>query len=173
MTTTNIPAAVDSRTFRNVMGLFATGVTVVATDVAGEIYAMTANAVTSVSLEPTLVLVCIHKQATIAAKVRESGKFTINILTSGQTELSNYFARIWPQDASPPPFTFESWSGGPRLADTSGALACEVKEFLEGGDHWIVIAEVVDLFQQDIPDEPLLYYRGRYRFLLDVEDNEL
>jgi flavin reductase (DIM6/NTAB) family NADH-FMN oxidoreductase RutF len=156
---------VDSRAFRNTIGLFATGVTVMAVEVDGEIYGMTANAVTSVSLEPLLVLVCVQKEAHLMSFLRQAEGFSINILNEQQQNLSNFFANIWPE-AEPPPFTFTPWAGGPRLAGSIGAIACRTKEILEGGDHWIVLGEVIDLYQAEQPENPLLYYGGQYRRIL-------
>ena len=157
---------VDSRAFRNVMGLFATGVTVVATEVDGEVHGMTANALTSVSLDPMLILVCVQKNAQLAGMLRRSGQFSVNILSEDRADLSSFFAGMWPDDDAPP-FQFKPWGGGLRLVEATGAMACKVDQFLEGGDHWIVTARVIDLYQQETPANPLLYYRGRYRKLLD------
>jgi flavin reductase (DIM6/NTAB) family NADH-FMN oxidoreductase RutF len=151
----------SSRAFRNVMGLFATGVTVIAAEIEGEIHGMTANAITSVSLEPMLILVCVQKNAHMAGVLRQTGQFSINILDEESADLSNFFAGIWP-NPEPPPFTFEPWLGGPRLQGAIGCLGCRVTEFYEGGDHWIVIAEVIALYRPDGTANPLLYFTGRY-----------
>lgn len=170
MTTPKNTTAINSREFRNVMGLFATGVTVIATEIDGEIYGMTANAITSVSLDPMLILVCVQKEAHMAQYLQETRQFSINILNQEQQDLSNFFAGLWPEDAEPPPFSFEPWVGGPRLTGATGALACKVDKFLEGGDHWIVTGVVVDLYSQSNPARnPLLFYRGKYRKILDEE----
>jgi flavin reductase (DIM6/NTAB) family NADH-FMN oxidoreductase RutF len=152
----------NSRAFRNVMGLFATGVTIVAAEVEGEIHGMTANAITSVSLEPMLILVCVQKNAHMAGVLRQSGQFSVNILAEDKADLSNFFAGLWP-NPEPPPFTFEPWIGGPRLQGATGCLGCKITEFYEGGDHWIIVAEVIALYRPDTPANPLLYYTGRYR----------
>lgn len=167
MSTPKPAATVDSRAFRNVMGLFATGVTVLATEIEGEIHGMTANALTSVSLQPLLILVCVQKNAHMAEYLRQSGQFSVNILNEKQQDLSNYFAGIWASDAEPPAFNFEPWVCGPRLVNSIGALACRIEEFIEGGDHWIITALVVDLHHADQVVNPLLYYRGQYRKLLE------
>ena len=165
--TTNNNDQIDGRAFRNVMGLFATGVTVLTTQLNGQPHGMTANALTSVSLDPLLVLVCVQKNAHMAETLRESGQFAINILNEQQQGISNYFAGYWPKDADPPPFEFLSWTTGPRLDGVLGALACTVHEFVEGGDHWIITGQVVDLYRQETPENPLLYYTGKYRQMLD------
>lgn len=165
MTRTEEEVTVDSQAFRNTMGLFATGVTVVAVEVAGEIFGMTANAITSVSLEPLLVLVCVQKDAHLMRFLRQSEGFSMNILSEEQEDLSRFFANMW-HKSEPPHFVFHPWLGGPRLEGAIGAIACQTKEFLEGGDHWIVIGQVIDLYRAENPSDPLLYYRGRYRRIL-------
>jgi flavin reductase (DIM6/NTAB) family NADH-FMN oxidoreductase RutF len=156
----------NSRAFRNVIGLFATGVTVIAAEVEGEIHGMTANAITSVSLEPLLILVCVQKDAHMARVLRQAGQFSINILAEDRADLSSFFAGMWP-DIEPPAFTFEPWSGGPRLQGAIGAIGCKISQFYEGGDHWIIVGEVIALYREEQPANPLLYYMGRYRKLLD------
>lgn len=158
--------SLNSRAFRNVMGLFATGVTVVAAEVEGETHGMTANAITSVSLEPMLVLICVQKNARMAGVLRQAGQFSINILNEDQANLSNFFAGLWPE-AAPPAFTFEPWTGGPRLQGAIGCIGCKIDQFYEGGDHWIIVGEVTDLYRPEKSADPLLYYSGQYRKLLD------
>ncbi len=165
--TTNTNNQIDGRAFRNVMGLFATGVTVLTTQVNGQPHAMTANAITSVSLDPLLVLACVQKKAHMAEALQQSGQFSINILSQQQQSLSNYFAGFWSEDADPPLFEFLPWTTGPRVEGAIGALACDIHEFIEGGDHWIIIGQVVDLYRQESPENPLLYYTGKYHQLLD------
>ena len=162
MSNKNTAANINGRMFRDVMGLFATGVTVVTADLEGETHGMTANAITSLSLDPLLVLVCVQKDAMMAGILQQAGAFAISILSADQEHLSNFFAGIWPDGADPPPFSFEPWVGGGRLHGSIGALACKIDKFLDGGDHWIITGLVVDLYRQDSPTDPLIYYTGRY-----------
>ena len=157
---------IESWTFRKTMGLFATGVTVLTTEVEGRVIGMTANSVTSVSLEPPLLLVCVHKKAKITEALRKSGRFSISILNENQRDLSCFFANMW-TEPEPPPFTFKPWIGGSRLEGTIGAVACQINEFLEGGDHWIVIGQVIDLHYEECPANPLLFCKGQYRQMLN------
>ena len=166
MTRPKEEVTIDSQAFRNTMGLFATGVTVMAVEVAGEIFGMTANAITSVSLEPLLVLVCVQKEAHLMELLRKSEGFSINILSEEQENLSSFFANMWGKP-EPPPFAFQPWLGGPRLEGVIGAIACKTMEFLEGGDHWIVLGQVIGLYRAENSANPLLYYRGQYRRILD------
>lgn len=152
----------DTRAFRQTMGLFATGVTVVAVQDGAEIHGMTANAVASISLDPMLVLVCVSKQARLAGLLERATGFSINILRDDQQALSTFFASAW-QAAQPPPFRFVPWEGAPRLEGCLAALGCVLHELIESGDHWIVIGRVVALHQGIEPRRPLLFYTGRYR----------
>ena len=155
---------VDPLAFRRTMGLFATGVTVLATDTPKGIVAMTANAISSVSLVPPLVLACVDHQARFAAYLADGLSYTINFLRDDQEVLSRYFAGGW-RDLPAPEFRFEPWSGAPRLVGALGAVRCEMRRVSEGGDHWIVVGRVVALHEGVAPWNPLLFYAGRYRRL--------
>jgi flavin reductase (DIM6/NTAB) family NADH-FMN oxidoreductase RutF len=161
----------DKQTYRQTMGRFATGVTVmtVQTD-SGEPIAMTANAVTSVSLEPLLLLVCVGKKASIAPHILEADSFALSMLSEDQEELSSYFAGIWNERAAPPPFAFLDWEGEALLAGSIAGIACEVHEILEGGDHWIVMGRVTALNRPQTPGKPLIFYNGLYRQLEELID---
>jgi flavin reductase (DIM6/NTAB) family NADH-FMN oxidoreductase RutF len=152
----------NAHAFRQTMGFFATGVTVATVETDGQTYGMTANAITSVSLDPLLLLVCVQKEAHLMNYLRQGSGFTLNILGEDQQDLSQYFAHLWSRP-KPPPFTFIPWAGGSRLAGAIASIACKTAQFLEGGDHWIVLGEVVDLYRSENPGNPLLYYRGQYR----------
>ncbi len=156
----------DPREYRRTIGLFATGVTVILTGSDGDIRGMTANSVTSLSLDPLLILFCVEKQAHFATVLQQQRGFTINILGRDQEALSNYFAGFWKADTPPPQFNFVPWHGSARLQDCMAAIGCEIDQFLEGGDHWIVIGRVIALHKpDDLPDDPLIFFRGQYRGL--------
>src|SRR5690606_21835829 len=114
---------IDPRTFRQAVGHFATGVAVIAIEVEGTIRAMTANAFTSLSLDPPLVLFCVAKRSRAGQAVHAAAGFSINILAEEQQDISTYFAGAW-KDAPPPPFAFLDWEGGPRLEGAIGAIGC-------------------------------------------------
>ncbi len=157
---------IDTRAYRNTIGLFATGVTVVTTQVGDDVHGMTANAVASLSLDPMLLLVSVGKKARLATLLRHTTTFTVNVLRADQEALSTFFAGSW-KDAEPPPFEFLPWDehpelGAVRLSNGLASIGCKVHEILEGGDHWIVIGEVVALSQGEEPRNPLLFYGGRY-----------
>lgn len=153
----------DSLAYRHTIGLFATGVTVVACGEGDELRVMTANAVTSLSLDPMLLIVCVHKKASLAAELLKEKGFSVNILREEQQDLSNFFAGGWRDGATPPAYKFLPWHGGPRLRGCLAALGCEHYQILQGGDHWIVIGKVIALHQGRKRQDPLLFYRGRYR----------
>jgi flavin reductase (DIM6/NTAB) family NADH-FMN oxidoreductase RutF len=153
--------SIDSRTLRQTVGHFVTGVTVVALDVDGETRAMTANSFTSLSLEPPLVLVCLGKETNTGHHIHTASGFSVNILSQDQRDLSSYFAGIW-KGESPPPFGFTEWEGGPRLDGCVAALGCRTHAIYEGGDHWIVVGRVIATHRVEGGSEPLVFVGGRY-----------
>ena len=154
--------SVDSRTFRQTVGRFVTGVTVIAIDVDGEIRAMTANSFTSLSLDPPLVLFCLGKDTKAGHHIRSAPGFSISILREDQRDLSSYFAGAWAVDAAPPPFSFTEWEGGQRLDGCIAALGCRTHAIHEGGDHWIVVGQVIATYRDEGAGEPLVFFGGRY-----------
>lgn len=158
----------DRQKLRRVMGRFATGVTVIAAEHDGEIHAMTANAVTSVSLDPLIVLVCIDKQARMNRFIQRAGGFSISVLSEDQEALSRFFAGTW-RHASPPEYRFVPWVRGPRLVGTLAAIGCRVDRTVEAGDHWIVLGAVEGLEESDPAGRPLIFFGGRYRRLTETE----
>lgn len=160
----------DARTYRRTMGLFATGVTVLITpSESGELLAMTANALTSVSLDPLLLLVCISKDANVAEAIFSSEWFSLSILSADQAALSDYFAGISHQE-NPPAFTFEPWAGAVRLAGCIAALSCVRHQVFEGGDHWIILGRVTALYRPETLPDPLIFYGGLYRELAPLAE---
>ena len=154
----------DPREFRDAIGLFATGVAVIALESGGEVHAMTANAVSSLSLDPMLVLFCPAKKARLSAWLAPGVAFSVNVLRGEQGAISTYFAGGW-REAAPPPYRFVSLGAAPRLEGCLASLGCAVHSVLDGGDHWIVVGAVRDLKRGVRPHEPLLFYRGRYGLL--------
>jgi len=152
---------IDPRILRQTVGRFVTGVTVVAIDVDGEIRAMTANSFTSLSLDPPLVLFCLGKETKAGQQIHLAPGFAVSILRHDQRDLSSYFAGAWKPDA-PPPFTFTAWDGGPRLDGCVAAVGCKIHAIHEGGDHWIVVGEVIATYRVDEADAPLVFFAGKY-----------
>ena len=154
----------DSRAFRQTVGHFVTGVTVIAADVDGSIRAMTANSFTSLSLDPPLVLFCVGKNTKMGELINLAAGFSVNILQQDQQHLSTYFAGGW-KEPTPPPFTFSDWQGGPLLEGSAAALGCAVDAVHEGGDHWIVVGSVRALYRNESAGAPLVFCAGRYASL--------
>ncbi len=158
----------DSSRFRQIVGCFATGVTVVTTNVDGQLHGMTANAFTSLSLEPLQVLVCVGKSGTCLQQIKSAGAFGVSVLQADQEDLSNRFAKSQdPEDGQMRGAAFSTTPNG--LVRLDGALAhldCRLAQCLDGGDHDIVIGEVIDGDASE-SGSPLLFYRGRYAGLAD------
>jgi 3-hydroxy-9,10-secoandrosta-1,3,5(10)-triene-9,17-dione monooxygenase reductase component len=152
---------IDRRAFRQTVGQFVTGVTVIVTQVEGQPRAMTANSFTSLSLDPPLVLFCVGRTTRTGEMIHSASGFSVNILSHGQEALSTYFAGGW-KEPQAPPFTFLDWKGAPRLAGCAASLGCAIEAIQEGGDHWIVIGRVLDLYRSDEPHSPLVFFGGRY-----------
>jgi flavin reductase (DIM6/NTAB) family NADH-FMN oxidoreductase RutF len=154
--------APDPKAFREVLGLFATGVAVIATDIEGEVHAMTANAVSSLSLDPLLVLFCAAKRARFSQPLARAHGYSVNFLRHEQEALSTYFAGFW-AEAAPPKYRFVATGGVPRLEGSLASLMCTKHAVFDGGDHWIVTLAVRGLHRGVEPLRPLLFYRGQYR----------
>jgi flavin reductase (DIM6/NTAB) family NADH-FMN oxidoreductase RutF len=152
----------DDRKFRTAMGKFATGVTVIATEVKGDVHGMTANAFMSVSLDPKLVVVSIGEKAKILNKIKESKTFTVNILAADQQELSMIFAGQLKEHKE---VSFGRLDGKPVLAGAVAQIACEISAEHVEGDHTLFIGKVTDIHLEDA--EPLLFYSGKYRSLTE------
>ena len=151
----------DSRGFRNVLGCYPTGVTVVtACRADGEPAGLTANSFTSVSLDPPLILVCIDHGAASHDAILESGAFAVNILPDRAEGVSKVFAGKDRDDR----FRNLAWrqgdTGSPILDDAVAWLDCRVHQTHVAGDHTIVVGRVVALEGRE--GAPLVYHRGRY-----------
>lgn len=148
---------------RDVMGHFATGVCVVSTAREdGSAVGTTVNAVTSVSLEPPLLLVCLAHDSETLAAVRACSRFAVSILAEDQREHSNRFAAKGARARAREVDFGEHEPGLPCLPDALATLACRVSAFHRGGDHMIVIGEVLSMSSAQHDAAPLLFFRGSY-----------
>ncbi|HYI69543.1 MAG TPA: flavin reductase family protein [Skermanella sp.] len=151
----------DRRAFRNALGCFATGVTVVTTVTdAGEPVGLTANSFSSVSLDPPLVLFCLDRASHNLDAFRAAGRFAVNVLGDDQRDLSVRFSTTigdrWDG------VVWERWeTGAPVLNGCLAALDCETEAIHEGGDHVIIVGRVQRL-AATTDGKPLLYFRGNY-----------
>lgn len=152
----------QARLFRDVLGRYASGVTVVTTMSAGQPAGMTCQSFTSVSLDPPLVAFLPTKQSRAFAAIQRAGTFCVNFLADSQEELSNAFASRGDDKFAGVDWTPSTGTGSPLLAGTVGHVDCTVHSVHEAGDHFLVMGKVVDLAVGDA-DDPLLYYRGAYR----------
>jgi flavin reductase (DIM6/NTAB) family NADH-FMN oxidoreductase RutF len=153
----------SARDYRDTVGLFSTGVAVIVARFGDEVAAMTVNAVASLSLSPMLIMFAPGKQTRFAQRIGELKHYSINILRSEQQALSTYFAGGW-KDLAPPPFRFVPAGGDVfRLEGCLASIECSSLQFLEVGDHWIVIGQVESLHRGIEPHVPLLFFKGRYR----------
>ncbi|KKK36462.1 flavin reductase [Mesobacillus campisalis] len=154
----------DNRLFRDAMGKFATGVTVILTETDGDPHGMTANAFMSVSLDPKLVVISIKENARMLSKIQESKKFSVNILAAQQEDISMIFAgQLKDQQVS-----FGRLADMPVIPDALAQVACEVSAEYVEGDHTLFIGRVKDIKLED--GNPLLYFAGRYRNLEDLAE---
>ena len=163
------PHPFSASEFRQVMGGFATGITIVTTvDAAGDTpYGMTASSFSSVSLDPPLVLVCVISGTTGEQSLDANGVFAVNIITEHQEPLSRYFAsRDRPRGkaafANVPHRTVVT--GSPVIDACAAFVDCRVHAQHEAGDHVIFIGEVLAL-GTDSDEPPLLFHGGSYRTL--------
>jgi len=158
----------DGPEFRQVMRRWATGVSVVTTGGGGDRHGITVNSFSSLSLDPPLCLICIDKRSKAHAAIPATGSYTVNLLASGQEDISSRFAGRRPDLAD----LFEGLalvaapSGNPVLQGCLGYLDCSLYASLPGGDHTIFIGRVEHAAAlEDRP--PLLFFGGAYRSLAE------
>jgi flavin reductase (DIM6/NTAB) family NADH-FMN oxidoreductase RutF len=156
----------DATLLRRAMGCFATGVTVITTrDQTGKPFGLTANAVTSLSLDPPLLLICVDRKAETYPHFFDSKIFVLNILSEGQEEVSRRFATSGGEKFAGLDYCLGKL-GTPILAGTLGFIECRIIETIEGGDHVIHIGEVEEAEWRE--GSPLLFFRGKYGRLRDA-----
>lgn len=149
--------AIDPKAFRNTLGRFATGVTVVTTVVGEKIHGMTASAFLSVSLNPPLVLVSVDKRAHLHAMLTEGSRYGVSILKADQADYSQHFAGFGAPDLQP---QFTWVEGVPILTEALGHVIARMIDAHAAGDHTLFIGEVEYLAWDE--GDPLLYFRGQY-----------
>jgi flavin reductase (DIM6/NTAB) family NADH-FMN oxidoreductase RutF len=147
--------------FRSVMGHFATGVTVVTAAGAAGPVGMTANAVTSLSLEPLLLLVAFDNGSRTLPVVRDTGRFGVNVLAHGQEHLAHLFASKAPEREKFAGVAHTVHDGIPVIEGVLAWVGCRLERLIPGGDHTIGIGAVEAA--EAGRGEPLIWYRGEYR----------
>lgn len=150
----------DQREFRNTLGTFATGVTVITLkDAKGEYIGLTANAFSSLSLDPPLILVCIDKKSYSLPAFEKGRPFVVNILSEEQEKDCWTFAKKGEDKFANAQYGL-SVDGVPVLKDNLSSLTCNVHEVLDGGDH-IIVTGLVKEIARDEEKKPLLFYKGK------------
>lgn len=151
---------ITSEEYRNIIGHFSSGVTIITTSLDGEKYGVTASSVTSVSLEPPLLLVCVNKNTGTCHAVSQSKVFGVHILNNEQEKLARQFA-------TPNIDKFENVEvdyghlNVPILKNNLAYLECKVVNEYSEGTHSVFIGEVVNT-SANIDEKPLAYYRGKF-----------
>lgn len=156
--------AAEIRRFRDAIGHFATGVCVVTSFSENGPTGMTANAITSLSLDPLLMIVCFDRTARTRIAAQASGRVAVNILSSEQEDLSKVFASKGSEEEK---FAGVAWSeraGAPVLDGSLAWFAGALTDLREGGDHEIGIVAVEEFGAAG--GEPLLYHQGAYARIL-------
>ena len=157
----------DPHEQRRIMGMFATGVTVVTTiGQAGHGWAMTANSIISLSLSPPLILFAVDLRNAMRKQLTDSKCFSVNILSRDQEPLSQRFATPGPKNVD----EIESYgavTGAPVLRNALAWLDCRLTEKIPGGDHEIFIGQIVA--GEANSGDPLLFYAGSYRSISPQE----
>lgn len=167
----NTPAgqALQPEHLRTLSGFFATGVTVVLADHAGQQWGMTVNSFTSLSLDPPLVLFCAQTGSSVLHAIEAAGVFTVNVLAIDQAEISSQLARRGGPEKMQGIEIARSPSGALRLAQALTWFDCGLQRCEIAGDHSIVIGRVMSGSHREGGGEPLLFYRGAYRALRAAE----
>ena len=151
--------------FRNALGCFATGVTVITMENAGKVHGMTANAFCSVSLDPLLVLVCVDQRTLTHELMHEKQRFGINVLAADQERISLYYAdpdRLHHDAEERAGARFDrTRHGTPVLHGALAYLECRMHSAQQAGDHTIFVAAVEDAVVR--AGSPLLFFRGSYQ----------
>jgi flavin reductase (DIM6/NTAB) family NADH-FMN oxidoreductase RutF len=154
----------DATAFRETLGHFVTGVTIITAIDGGEPVGMAANSFTSVSLDPPLILFCAAHSSSTWPRIRRARSFTVNILDEDQEALCRLFAQKGVDR-----FSKVGWrpgaAGAPVLDDVHAYIDCDIWAEYEGGDHMIVVGRVLEL-GLNADAGPLLFYRGTYGRLL-------
>jgi flavin reductase (DIM6/NTAB) family NADH-FMN oxidoreductase RutF len=150
---------IDPGRFRQVLAHLPTGVTVITAHGPDEPIGMAANSVTSVSLDPPLILFCPAKSSSTWPKIRDAGAFCVNVMAGHHEETTRRFAARQPDRFSGVDITHRTT--GPALCDAVAWIECTLEDEHEAGDHTIVVARVVAI--EAAPDvEPLVFFRGSY-----------
>ena len=157
-------APFDPKQFRNACGCFATGITIVTTELDGEIHGMTANGFMSVSLDPALILVSMGHKSRMHKLLQQTGRDAVSFLTADQEKWSSHFAGWEQKDLD---VTFERFGGQPVVPGAMAYFSAEITDAHPAGDHTLYIAQVSDFAYASQIQEPILFYTGKYKRLAE------
>jgi flavin reductase (DIM6/NTAB) family NADH-FMN oxidoreductase RutF len=158
-------AVVTPEDFKAALGSWASGVTVVTTELDGLVYGITVSSFSSLSMEPRLILVSLQDTNHLPGMIKQSRKFAVSILAYGQDEISGYFATSGRDPAPAFDASIPVQTGAVGCPVIEGALAtidCELEETIQGGDHTIAVGRVVGA-AANAELQPLIYFRRAYR----------
>jgi flavin reductase (DIM6/NTAB) family NADH-FMN oxidoreductase RutF len=156
-----VSTATDTLRYRQVIGHFATGVAIVTCNGPDGPTGLTTNAITSVSLEPLLLLVCFDNSSRTLPAVREVRRFAVNVLRAGQEELARVFASKRVAREKFEAATHMVAHGVPVLDGALAWLACDLVALHAAGDHTIGVGEITHM-DADPGGDPLVWFRGAY-----------
>jgi flavin reductase (DIM6/NTAB) family NADH-FMN oxidoreductase RutF len=157
-----LSTAIEPSRFREALGHYASGITVITSQIDGELLGFTCSSFYSVSISPPLVSFSVMSNSASYPRIRQAGRFAVNILSDEQVEISRQFARRG-ADKWQGVERLESPLGNPVIASSLHWLDCHIHAEHTAGDHLIVIGEVKALnLQKDATARPLLYYQGQY-----------
>lgn len=161
----------DTRKFRNTVGNFASGVTVITIKDEENFVGLTVNAFSSLSLDPAQILFCIDKGSRSLPAIQRGRPFVVNIMQEAQESVCRGFAKRGGDKFEGVDYSITE-QGVPVLKDNLASIHCTVHEILEGGDHFIVIGDVND-FSYDETKKPLVFYRGKFESLSTLSTTEV
>ncbi len=152
--------SIDPAHFRDVLGNFATGVTIITASDGGEMVGLSANSFTSISLDPPLVAFCPAHTSTTYPRIRSAGKFCVNVLAEGQEPVARLFSQLGVDRFAAIDWRY-SPSGSAIINDSLAWIDCVIEAEYEAGDHLIVLGRVLAL-EVSSTALPLLFFRGRF-----------
>lgn len=151
----------DQKRFRQLMGRFVTGVTVIATHSDKQTLAMTANAITAVSLEPLVLLCCVRNQSGMLPVLLSEKQFSVNVLSAGQDDVSRYYGGQ--RNGNSPARWSLYQDSTPILIGANASFICDLHATQEVGDHTVVYGAVREMVAADQAFPALVYAGGRYQ----------
>jgi 3-hydroxy-9,10-secoandrosta-1,3,5(10)-triene-9,17-dione monooxygenase reductase component len=150
---------IDPQRFRDVLGHLPTGVTIVTAHGKAGPVGMAANSVTSVSLQPPLILICPARTSTTWPSIRDAGAFCVNVMAGHHEELTRHFAASEVDRFAG--VETKDFDTGPALKDAVAWIECRIRDEHDAGDHTIVVADVLAV-EADPESAPLVFFRGSY-----------